>query len=312
MSTSSAPQLREATKSPKTTSSSGPRKFSLFASTVASRRTKRDTAAQPIVLPNKKPASETEATGEGGVNCFEALAGIEESPELQALPPDENFSSLPHSNSESTAPIVPSVNPVDNLPSEGEDLFFEQLATAEMEDYTIIEAQGSLHITAESTTLTVIDDEDVSSTETMDWGEESEDGEFLEDIENGFSDLPSSESCEDFCEEITKEGERKKSRLSEEPGTRQIPLEETNTTSKSCPILQVSSDSDWEMLGVMDGAETSAYPPSHWLTGQSVKRPADQETPVGPHTGPAPTVPDITQEDVSFTADIDEDDFHWD
>ena len=240
------------------------------------------------------------------MNCFEALAGVEESSEL---PPDENFSPLPHSNGESTAAIVPSVNPVDNLPPEGEDLFFEQLATAEMEDYTIVEAQGPLHRTAESTTPTVID-----STETMDWmdwGEESEDGEFLEDIENGFSDLPSSESCENFGEEITKEGERNKSSLTEEPG---IPLVETNATSKSCPILQISSDSDWEMLGVMaHDAETSADPPSHWLTvtGQSVKPPADQETPAGPHTGPAPTVPDITQADVSFTADIDEDDFHW-
>ena len=303
---------REAGESPRTTSCSGPRKFSLFASTITSKRTKRDAAPpQPISLPSSettKLSSETTEVAENGgsleLNCFEALASLEVSPEQTVPLPDED---LQHSNSKSTP-----VHSVSSTGREGEgeeDLFFEQLATAEDEEYNF--AADTPNSDGKMTTgYTVFEDEDVSSTELMDWGEESED-EFLEDMENEFSDFPSSsESC---GEDLTKE---EKTSFTEVPPIGRLVEMNTTPSRKLVSVLTAPpSDSDWEMLGEMadDADETS---PSQWLIAPAVKPGLEQEAPVfsanSTHSQTVASVPDISLADCSFTAGIDEDDFHWD
>ena len=307
---------REAGESSRTTSCSGPRKFSLFASTITSKRTKRDDAPpQPISLPTAKLSSETakpssettevaENWGSLELNCFEALASLEVSPEQTVPLPDED---LPHSNSKPTP--VPSVSSTGREGEGEEDLFFEQLATAEDEEYNFAaetpNSDGKM-----TTESTVLEDEGVSSTELMDWGEESED-EFLEDMENEFSNFPSSsESC---GEDLAKE---EKTSFTEVPLIGRLVEMNTTPSRKLVSVLTATpSDSDWEMLGEMaDNADETS--PSQWLIAPAVKPGLEQEAPVfsanSTHSQTVASVPDISLADCSFTAGIDEDDFHWD
>ena len=235
------------------------------------------------------------------VSNFEALAELEVSPEQQVPPPDDDF---PHSVSDSTTATAPS-EAGGNLPpeGEGEDLFFEELATAEIEDCTFVETQDALLQNTVEKSLS--DDEDIS-TEMMEWeGGETDDGELLE---NGFSDFPSSESCSEFDDEIA-EQEGREENSAEQPLNRSLEINSKLCLSITGTTTTTTTDSDWEMLG-----ELSDDPDTHHHLHCSlvVKTAVECEAPADPLSTPhTATVPDISHEH-SFIADIDEEDFHWD
>ena len=234
------------------------------------------------------------------VSSFEALAELEVSPEQQAPPPDDD---LPHSASDSTTATALSEAGGNSPPEgEGEDLFFEELATAEIEDCTFVETQDQ-----NTVEKFLSDDEDIS-TEMMEWeGEQIDDGELLE---NGFSDFPSSESCSEFDDEIA-EQEGREENSAEQPLNRSLEINSKLCLSITGTTTTTTTDSDWEMLGELsDDPDTHHHPHCSLAVKTAVECEAPTDPLSTPHTATA-TVPDISHEH-SFNADIDEEDFHWD